>query len=400
MKKHNFIGLFGKFVIVIVCIFLPTSAFAIQSYNVIDLGTFDGKFTKVSPSALNDIGQIVGIGFWLDSDGISHSQAFLWDSINGMEDIGGFGGNVTTPSDINDHGQIVGYSDYPNGSRHAFLWENNVIYDLGTGWANGINNSGVVVGGGSSGAFMWDSINGRRNPFGSGDIRPAEINDFGQVIGTARNPSGYLQAFIWDTVNGFQFIEMPTELQASVGTDINNFSQIAGHGDAISEPHYHHSYIWENTNVISGLGDLGGNQEWAFGINDKGQIVGNATAPNFMRYGVGFIWEEINGMQDINDLIILKEGFEYISAGIDINDSEQIIGQGIIDEENGIYHAFLLTPIPDVPSIDAILDFFDEFVDAGTIYGRGKIPCLANSRLWIMRQHAYPVDSGITTMIN
>jgi hypothetical protein len=52
--------------------------------------------------------------------------------------------------------------------------------------------------------------------------------------------------------------------------DINNFSQIAGHGDAKLEPHYHHSYIWDGTQVISGLGDLGGNQEWAFRINNMG----------------------------------------------------------------------------------------------------------------------------------
>ena len=86
---------------------------------------------------------------------------------------------------------------------------------------------------------------------------------------------------------------MPAELQANVGGDINNFSQIAGHGDAKLEPHYHHSYIWDGTQVISGLGDLGGNQERASRINNMGQIVGNATALEFMRYGVGFIWDEI-----------------------------------------------------------------------------------------------------------
>ena len=100
-------------------------------------------------------------------------------------------------------------------------------YDLGSGWAIGINNSGIVVGGSSSGAFMWDSINGRTNPFGSGDIRPSEINDNGQVVGTARNSDGYLQGFIWDGTNGLQFIDMPTALQAIVGTDINNMSQIS-----------------------------------------------------------------------------------------------------------------------------------------------------------------------------
>ncbi len=50
--------------------------------------------------------------------------------------------------------------------------------------------------------------------------------------------------------------------------------------------------------------------------------------------------------------------------------------------------AFSLTfiPVPEPCTIDDILNFFDESVDAGTIYGRGKIPCLANFRLYLFRQ--------------
>ena len=44
--------------------------------------------------------------------------------------------------------------------------------------------------------------------------------------------------------------------------------------------------------------------------------------------------------------------FLYISSAIDINDKGQIIAQGIVDEENGIYHAFLLTPVPSTIEVD------------------------------------------------
>jgi len=37
-------------------------------------------------------------------------------------------------------------------------------------------------------------------------------------------------------------------------------------------------------------------------------------------------------------------------------------------------------------SIDTILTFFDDSVAAGTIYGRGKKPCLADYRLRSMRE--------------
>jgi hypothetical protein len=42
-------------------------------------------------------------------------------------------------------------------------------------------------------------------------------------------------------------------------------------------------------------------------------------------------------------------------------------------------------PVPE-PSVDAILAFFDKSVDAGTIYGRGRKPCLADHRLRSLRE--------------
>jgi probable HAF family extracellular repeat protein len=195
---------------------------------------------------------------------------------------------------------------------------------------------------------MWDSINGRRNPFGSGDISTYEINDMGQVVGTARNANGYLQAFIWDDTNGLRFLNLPAGYQGSVGLDINNSGHIAFDAIPITEPHPHHSFIWYDFVLMEELGSLGGIHRWVFGMNNQDQIVGDATVPNGGRFGRGYIWDKINGMQNINDLILLKEGFEYISAGVGINDSGQIIAQGIVDEENGIYHAFLLTPLVTV----------------------------------------------------
>ena len=65
-------------------------------------------------------------------------------------------------------------------------------------------------------------------------------------------------------------------------------------------------------------------------------------------------------------------------------------GQSGVTSGNGgaYFDNFRLTSddINPEPTIDAILTFFDESVAAGTIYGRGKIPCLANFRLYLFRQ--------------
>jgi hypothetical protein len=69
-------------------------------------------------------------------------------------------------------------------------------------------------------------------------------------------------------------------------------------------------------------------------------------------------------------------------SGYGINDSGQIVGVGEIDGER---HAFLLIPFTE-PSIAAIIDFFDESVADGTIYGSGQLPRIANLKLRLFRQ--------------
>lgn len=59
MKRNKFEGLFKKFVIVVICIFLSTSAFAIKKYTITDVGIFGGD--NSSAKAINNKGQVVEI---------------------------------------------------------------------------------------------------------------------------------------------------------------------------------------------------------------------------------------------------------------------------------------------------------------------------------------------------
>jgi uncharacterized membrane protein len=45
------------------------------------------------------------------------------DKIVTMQDIGTLGGSFSGANNINDKGQVVGYSATATGQNHAFIWE-------------------------------------------------------------------------------------------------------------------------------------------------------------------------------------------------------------------------------------------------------------------------------------
>src|SRR5215207_10175943 len=83
------------------------------------------------------VGMVVLFGVGLRTaqtqTGDENSHAFLYDSTNGMKDLGTLGGTNSYAYGINDSGQVVGYSDTANSGPHAFLYDStNGMKDLGT----------------------------------------------------------------------------------------------------------------------------------------------------------------------------------------------------------------------------------------------------------------------------
>ncbi len=97
--------------------------------------------------ALNNLGQVVG---WTYSQEVQRGRAFLWqDGV--MQDIGSLAaGTGSGATDINDHGQIVGYSYFsPTESsyKYVFSYKHGEMHSLGlTDDRVVVNNSGVVGG--------------------------------------------------------------------------------------------------------------------------------------------------------------------------------------------------------------------------------------------------------------
>jgi probable HAF family extracellular repeat protein len=337
-----------SFLIFLLCFLLQPPSHAVTQFILEDLGVGGAR-------GINESGQVVGR---------SGGQAVLWE--NGSMAVLGPGNAL----DINESGQIVGYSE-----EKGVLWENGSTNDLGTTGvdnspATAINNETYVVGYQHTSstdssspyhAWLWNSVNGLQDIDTTGYSFAYDINDNEVVVGRFGSPAHY--PAIWQ--NGVMTQIGTAEGQAQ---GINNLNQVVG-------AYAGHAFLWEDDSMTD-LGTIGTANSDAKAINENGLVVGQLTFPGGIEHAM--FWQD-GQIYDLNDLINTDSGFVLLNA-YDINNKGQIVGLGTI---NGEGHAFLLTPIP---AIDEIIEFFNNGVNERTIYGRGRIPWLANIRLWLFGQ--------------
>jgi probable HAF family extracellular repeat protein len=142
------------------------------------------------------------------------SKVFIWNETSGIQDIGSFGGNHTFSGDINDAGIVVGGSDLADQQLHAFKYNQSTgMTDIGpygvSSLARDINNNGQIVGytldssdknqaviwenGGM--LNLWELIPENERPHWELEIASG-INDSGQIIGYGKLDGVSYQGFV------------------------------------------------------------------------------------------------------------------------------------------------------------------------------------------------------------
>jgi probable HAF family extracellular repeat protein len=317
---------------------LSPAAGQAPEYDVLDIGTLGGP--SANALGINNAGQVVG-----EADTSAELRhPFIWEA-EVMTDLGTFNdGRVGSAWALNELGQVVGFSEIAAfDDWHAFLWDGGVMTDVGTlggdeSEAYGINELGQVVG--FSGiaassdwhAFLWQSgVMTDLGTLGGTHSQAFAINDAGQVVGRAFTGSAE-HAFLWDSDGMTDLGTLGGE--QSGAWDLNESGQVVGSAQIAS--FISHAFRWEG-GTMTDLAPQGDTRfSTATAINEAGHVVGDVVEELTQ---FAFLWR--NGkMLDLNNLIPVDSGWLLLRAN-DINDSGQIVGYGVREGFAG-FRAFLL----------------------------------------------------------
>jgi probable HAF family extracellular repeat protein len=344
-----------------------------------------------------------------------------------ITDLPSLGGRNSRANSINNRGWLAGYSNLAaNTSRHAALWRDGMLTDLGTlGGPNSATtwsvkgDSGIVAGisqtatpdplgeawssaafyPGATGTgfvnlgFVWENGTMRALPtLGGNNGFATGANSSGQVVGWAENTVHdptcvlpqqlqFLPVVYGKQPNEINALPLPTGDTSGAATGINEQGQVVGISgicdQAVGRHTAKHALLWDKNGNIVDLGNLGA-PFWntPTNINQRGDVVGFAGAPgdpdgNFLQ---AFIWTPENGMQPLGFL-----PGDVHSEAYGINDKREVVGLSC--DANGNCRAFIwengvMTDLNTLKpaTYTARLEQAKDINEAGEIAGRSIDP--------------------------
>jgi len=351
-----------------------------------------------------------------------------------VSNLASLGGTSSGGNSINDQTWVAGYSRMLNRDRHAILWRNSALTDLGTlGGPNSSvtwnvkNTAGIIVGisqtadpqllgeSWSSAAFystpnnvgyinlgfVWEQSQGQMrglpNFAGGNNGFATGANNLGQVVGWAENGihdpncccTQVLQfrPAMWTLGPPDQIHDLPLIPGDSSGaaTAINDNNQIVGISgicdQAVGRHTAKHAVLWDNgtvTDIYPNAPAPWWNTPTA--INQHGDVVGFAGDPTDVDGNIlhAFIWTKDNGIKVLKPLRG-RTPQHVDSEAYGINEAGQVVGVSCAADQvdcraviwdHGVYPTDLNDP--DLKgSYSGFLASAKDINNKGEITGRG-----------------------------
>ena len=258
---------------------------------------------------------------WDGTEWVSYYRAALWHD-GEIIPLGTLGGRSSAPTFINSSQVVVGTADDAANVRQPFVWQDGLM-------------SPIRVDLSPSGNCTFE--------------RPLRITDAGTIFGTGTVSGRHHAVRLSPVTDGSYDFE---DLGAPDGTlpEVTTFNDLGwAAGQALHPPGGIEAFQLRGGKT-TWLGTLGSNASYAYCVNNIGDVVGMSNSESYR----AFLWRE-GIMFDLNSCIPSGSGWLLVSA-IGINDSGQIVGEGILNGTgtitqgeivNGGYRAFLLDPLPE-----------------------------------------------------
>lgn len=250
-----------------------------QRGRLTDLGVLEaGPDERGMARDVNARGDVVG-----SSDRGGRQRAVLWRKGH-LVDLGDLGSGSSYASAVNDRGQIVGTSWTAAGEPRGFIWERGRMRDLGVGGFTqplDINNRGQVVGWSGRGvegpqhAFLWQrgTVTWLQTSTMS---RATAINDRGEIAGSVTDwttePISRAVRWYHGTMTYLGFLPGGN---ASGAIAINEHGVILGSGNVAPFSIEEHAFLYSR-GTMRDLTSAGVSADVAYGahdINNRGQLL-------------------------------------------------------------------------------------------------------------------------------
>jgi probable HAF family extracellular repeat protein len=341
-----------------------------------------------------------------------------------ITDLPSLGGTNSRANSINNRGWLAGYSNLQGDtSRHAALWRDGALTDLGTlGGPNSAvtwsvkSNSGLIAGiaqtatpdplgeAWSSAAFypgpnnvgfinlgfVWENGSMRALPtLGGNNGFATGANSRGQVVGWAENtthdptcvPPQQLQfrpVVYGPKTNQISELPLVAGDTSGAATGINEQGDAVGISgicdQAVGRHTAKHAVLWDKHGGVTDIGDLGA--PWwntPTNINQRGDIIGFAGDPAFPDGDIlhAFIWTAKGGIRPLGAL----PGHVH-SEAYGINEKRQVVGvscdANFVDCRAFIWENGVMKDLNDLKpaSYTARLEQAKDINEAGEIAGR------------------------------